>query len=230
MNVDGSKDTVCSVTCHPAKVTFRPCVLASRSWERTSACYQQLIRDCSRDADAVSVLRAHLRRYLVYSRPCLDRSQRSECIVGRNVRWPRSRLVLRAPPSHAEHTPRMTPDNAEKRRDRQTDGPTDRRQTVALWYSLFTMNCSTQQYSTHTHIHTHTRLMAFFRDYPGEPVPEGKTNLDLTGARDSEWQWHQLGHMQVCTSLQTDNHTNTHHSSFLQAGCPSCRPTTASKH
>ena len=28
----------------------------------------------------------------------------------------------------------------------------------------------------------------------------GKTNLDFTGARDSEWQWHQLGHMQVCTS------------------------------
>jgi len=30
----------------------------------------------------------------------------------------------------------------------------------------------------------------------------GKTNLDFTEARDSEWQWHQLGHMQVCTSLQ----------------------------
>ena len=30
---------------------------------------------------------------------------------------------------------------------------------------------------------------------------KGKTNLDFTGARDSEWQWHQLGHMQVCTSL-----------------------------
>jgi len=32
---------------------------------------------------------------------------------------------------------------------------------------------------------------------------KGKTNLDFTEARDSEWQWHQLGHMQVCTSLQT---------------------------
>ena len=30
---------------------------------------------------------------------------------------------------------------------------------------------------------------------------KGKTNLDFTTARDSEWQWHQLGHMQVCTSL-----------------------------
>ena len=43
---------------------------------------------------------------------------------------------------------------------------------------------------------------------------KGKTNLDFTGARDSEWQWHQLGHMQVCNSLQTDNHANTPHSFF----------------
>ena len=28
---------------------------------------------------------------------------------------------------------------------------------------------------------------------------KGKTNLDFTEARDSEWQWHQLGHMRVCT-------------------------------
>jgi len=34
---------------------------------------------------------------------------------------------------------------------------------------------------------------------------KGKTNLDFTEARDSEWQWHQLSDMQVCTSLQTDN-------------------------
>jgi len=46
---------------------------------------------------------------------------------------------------------------------------------------------------------------------------KGKTNLDFTEARDSEWQWHQLGHMEVCTSLQTDNHASTHHSVFLQA-------------
>jgi len=38
---------------------------------------------------------------------------------------------------------------------------------------------------------------------------KGKTNLDFTEARDSEWQWQQLGHMQVCTSLQTDNHAST---------------------
>jgi len=49
---------------------------------------------------------------------------------------------------------------------------------------------------------------------------KGKSNLDFTEARDSEWQWHQLGRM-----LQTSNHASTPPLSFLQAGCPSCRPT-----
>ena len=35
-----------------------------------------------------------------------------------------------------------------------------------------------------------------------------KTNLDLTEARYSEWQWHQLGRMQACTSLQRDSHAS----------------------
>jgi len=57
-----------------------------------------------------------------------------------------------------------------------------------------------------------------------------KTNLDFTEARDSEWQWHQLGHMQVCISLQTDNNASTPPLKFfLQAGCPSCRPTNSVK-
>jgi len=58
---------------------------------------------------------------------------------------------------------------------------------------------------------------------------KGKTNLDFTEARDSEWQWHQLGHVQVSTSLQTDNHASTPPLSFLQAGCRSCRPTNSIK-
>ena len=44
---------------------------------------------------------------------------------------------------------------------------------------------------------------------------KGKTYVDFTEARDSEWQWHQLGHMQVCTSLQTDNHASTPPLCFL---------------
>ena len=35
--------------------------------------------------------------------------------------------------------------------------------------------------------------------------------------------------MQVCTSLQTDNHTSTPPLSFLQAGCPSCHATNSIK-
>jgi len=35
--------------------------------------------------------------------------------------------------------------------------------------------------------------------------------------------------MQVCTSLQTDNHASDPPLSFLQAGCPSCRPTNSVK-
>ena len=35
--------------------------------------------------------------------------------------------------------------------------------------------------------------------------------------------------MQVCTSLQTDNHARTPPLSFLQARCPSCRPTNSVK-
>jgi len=54
---------------------------------------------------------------------------------------------------------------------------------------------------------------------------KGKTDPDFTEARDSEWHCYHLGHMQVCTLLQTDNHTGTPPLSFLQAGCFSCRPT-----
>jgi len=53
---------------------------------------------------------------------------------------------------------------------------------------------------------------------------KGKTNLDFTEARDSEWQWHQLGHMQDCTSLQTDNHASTPPLSFFTGRMPSLPP------
>jgi len=58
---------------------------------------------------------------------------------------------------------------------------------------------------------------------------QGKTNLDFTEARDSEWQWHQMGHMQICTSRWTNSHASTPPLSFLQAGCPYCRPTSSFK-
>jgi len=85
--------------------------------------------------------------------------------------------------------------------------------------------------------HNHTQLQ-FYGDYThthpfNGPLSrttwvswyqKGKTNLDFTEARDSEWQWHQLGHMEVCTSLQTDNHANTHHSNFFTGRMPYLPP------
>jgi len=53
---------------------------------------------------------------------------------------------------------------------------------------------------------------------------KGKTNLDFTEARESEWQWHQLGHMQVCTLLQTDNHASTPPLSFFTGWMPFLPP------
>jgi len=53
---------------------------------------------------------------------------------------------------------------------------------------------------------------------------KGKTNLDFTEAKDSEWQWHPLGHMQVCTSLQSDNHASIPPLSFFTGRMPFLPP------
>jgi len=53
---------------------------------------------------------------------------------------------------------------------------------------------------------------------------KGKTKLDFTEARDSEWKWHQLGRMQVSTSLQTDNHASTPPLSFFTGRMPFLPP------
>ena len=54
-------------------------------------------------------------------------------------------------------------------------------------------------------------------------------NVPLSGT--TRVSWYQKGktnpgHMQVCTSL---HHASTSLLSFLQAGCPSCRPTNSVK-
>ena len=53
---------------------------------------------------------------------------------------------------------------------------------------------------------------------------KGKTSVDFTEARDSEWQWHQLGRTQVCTSLQTDNHASTPPLKFFTGRMPFLPP------
>jgi len=59
--------------------------------------------------------------------------------------------------------------------------------------------CSTD--NTHTHTHTHTFNGPLSGTTRVSRYQKGKTNLDFTEASDSEWQWHQLGHKQVCTSV-----------------------------
>ena len=79
------------------------------------------------------------------------------------------------------------------------------------------------------HAHTHRFNGDLSRTTRVGRYQKGKTNLDFTKARDSEWQWHQLGHMQVCTLLQADNHASTPSLSLLQDGCLSCHPTNSVK-
>ena len=86
---------------------------------------------------------------------------------------------------------------------------------------------SPQHLNNSTHTHTHTFNGPFSGTTRVSRYQKCKTNLDFTEARDSEWQWHQLGHMQVCTLPQTDNHAST--PPLLQAGCPSCHPTNSVK-
>jgi len=50
-------------------------------------------------------------------------------------------------------------------------------------------------------VHTHPFNGPFSGTTRVSRYQKGKTNLEFTEARDSEWQWHQLGHMQVCISL-----------------------------
>jgi len=89
--------------------------------------------------------------------------------------------------------------------------------------------------SMHTHACTHARTHSFNNPLSGTTrvswYQKGKTNLDFTEARESEWQWHPQGHMQViCTQLQTDNHASTPPLSFYRPDAlPAAQPT-ASKH
>jgi len=75
-----------------------------------------------------------------------------------------------------------------------------------------------------THTHTHPFNGHFSGTTQVSRYQKGKTNLDSTEARDSEWQWHQLGHMQVCTLLQTDNHTSTPPLKFFTGRMPFLPP------
>jgi len=77
--------------------------------------------------------------------------------------------------------------------------------------------------SIRLHQHSYIRVATILQQHPFNGLfstttwvsqyQNGKTSLYLNEARYNgvwQWQWHQLDHMQtMCTSPQTDNHTNT---------------------
>ena len=99
------------------------------------------------------------------------------------------------------------------------------------FFSPHGTRCWICQTNAHTHIHPFNGN--FSRTTRVSRYQKGKTNLDFTDTRDSEWQRHQLGHMQVCTSLQTDNHASRQHPTtqlfYRPDALPAAQPT-ASKH
>jgi len=66
-----------------------------------------------------------------------------------------------------------------------------------------------QRQSTKGLYNTHPFNGPFARTTWVSRYQKDKTSLDFTEASDSQWKWHQLGRMQVCSSLQTDNHAST---------------------
>jgi len=92
-----------------------------------------------------------------------------------------------------------------------------------FWFSFYSWLLAK---IANSHLHNFTKLkelLLLLHLYNGlfsrttwvSQYQKGKTSQGVWG-----WQWHQMDHMQtICTSLQTDNDTNTSSLNFLQAGC-----------
>ena len=96
--------------------------------------------------------------------------------------------------------------------------------SINMQQSTCDHNCCATKNVYNKKTHTHPFNGPFCGTTRVSQYQKGKTNLDFTGARDSEWQWHQLGHMQVCTSLQTDNHATTSLLTFFTGQMPFLPP------
>jgi len=60
-------------------------------------------------------------------------------------------------------------------------------------------------------------------------IGKTKTSLDFL-EQETEWLWCQLGHMQICTSPQTDNHASTPPLGFYRLDALPATQPTVSKH
>ena len=104
--------------------------------------------------------------------------------------------------------------------EKQRRSVSTRREVYPL--RLFSRGCTYESHGQHTHPHTFNGPLS--RTTRVSWYQKCKTNLDFTEARNSEWHWHQLGHMQVCTSLQTDNHASTPPIMFFTGRVPFLAP------
>jgi len=87
-------------------------------------------------------------------------------------------------------------------------------------------------FATKAHIdttpHITTILRPFFRDHPGEPVPEENFWTLWCKGRLTEADTPTIRMGATPSGLVTSAHLH-HPPYFLQAGCPSCRPTNSVK-
>ena len=104
-------------------------------------------------------------------------------------------------------------------------------------YSL--QACMKPLLNTHTHARTHECMHAqpFYGPLgfcPGlsgwastrKVKPGRQKRSGFTTARDSEWQWHQLGHIQICTLTQIHDHVNiSQHGFYRPDALPAAQPT-----
>jgi len=85
-------------------------------------------------------------------------------------------------------------------------------------------------YTQYLNTHTHPFNGPFSGTTWVSQYQIGKTNLNFSKARNSEWQWYQLGILQVCILLQTDNQASTPPLSFYRPDALPATQPTASKH
>jgi len=100
--------------------------------------------------------------------------------------------------------------------------------TKVIFFLFHSLTCIKYSLSCHTHTTVLWPHWILSGTTQVRRHQKGKTNRDLL-EQESEWQWHQLSHMQICTLTQTYNHASIPPLSFLQFGCPSCRPTNSVK-
>ena len=82
---------------------------------------------------------------------------------------------------------------------------TNWRETAVVLCDVFPGRTTSQcQQNWHNHKKTHRKYVDTHTHPFNDPLSrttwvsryqKGKTNLDYTGSRDSEWQWHQLSHV-----------------------------------